>query len=57
MWGTQISSHTKFMVAIAYAISICDIVRVYGASLKTLHSDEYGMITSAFADGKILPVC
>jgi len=57
MWGTQISSHTQFMVAIAYAISICDTVRVYGASLKTLHSDEYGMITSAFADGKILPVC
>ena len=57
IWGTTVSPHTQFMVAITYASVLCQTVRVYGASLSNLHSDEYGMVKSAFADGKILPVC
>ena len=57
IWGNYVSPHTPFMVAITYASALCQTVRVYGASLSNLHSDEYGMVKSAFADGKILPVC
>ena len=57
IWGSTVSFHTPFMVSITYASSLCQTVRVYGASLNNLHSDEYGMLKSAFADGHLLPVC